>query len=463
MPKTRILVIDDEVAIRDSLNMTLEYEGYEFVGAATGQEGLALAEREAPDLVLLDVKMPGMDGLEVLDRLHTMNEALPIVVISGHGTIGTAVDATKKGAFDFIEKPFASERVLVSLRNALDQRQLRDENRSLKKAVEIRHQMIGDSAALKQVTASISRAAPTNATVLISGESGVGKELVARTIHRNSLRSRERFVQVNCAAIPEDLIESELFGHEKGSFTGATEKQVGKFEQADRGTIFLDEVGDMSPKTQAKVLRVLQEGEVERLGSARTIKVDVRVIAATNKNLEEEIERSRFREDLYFRLAVIPIHVPPLRERQEDIPLLVRHYMDYFSRENNVRPKRITHAAIESLQRHRWKGNIRELRNTVERTIIMTGGDTIDVTDLPEIVRSPGGFSPAKPASADGSGETKVGTLREFKDNAERAFLVSKLRENGWNISKTAEVIDTPRSNLYKKLEQYQISQETDG
>ena len=464
MPKTRILVIDDEAAIRDSLRMTLEYEGYEFVGAATGQEGLALAERDAPDLVLLDVKMPGMDGLEVLDRLHAMNETLPVVVISGHGTISTAVEATKKGAFDFIEKPFASDRVLVSLRNALDQRLLRDENRSLKKAVEIRHQMIGDTAGLRHVMAAISRAAPTNATVLITGESGVGKELVARTIHRNSLRSRERFVQVNCAAIPEELIESELFGHEKGSFTGATEKQVGKFEQADRGTIFLDEVGDMSPKTQAKVLRVLQEGEVERLGSARTIKVDVRVIAATNKNLEEEIEKGRFREDLYFRLAVIPIPVPPLRERQDDIPLLVRHFMDYFSRENNVRPKRITPAAIETLQRHRWKGNIRELRNTVERLIIMTGGDTIDVANLPDVLRSPAGavgVGVAKPSSDTDA--AKAGTLREFKDNAERAFLVSKLRENGWNISKTAEVIDTPRSNLYKKLEQYQISQESDG
>jgi two-component system nitrogen regulation response regulator NtrX len=468
MPKSRILVIDDEAAIRDSLKMTLEYEGYEFVGAATGQEGLVLAEREGPDLVLLDVKMPGMDGLEVLDRLRGMNDSLPIVVISGHGTISTAVEATKKGAFDFIEKPFASERVLVSLRNALDQRQLRDENRSLKKAVEVRHQMIGDSQSLKQVMAAIGRAAPTNATVLIQGESGVGKELVARTIHRNSLRSRERFVQVNCAAIPEELIESELFGHEKGSFTGATEKQVGKFEQADRGTIFLDEVGDMSAKTQAKVLRVLQEGEVERLGSARTIKVDVRVIAATNKNLEEEIERGHFREDLYFRLAVIPIYVPPLRERPEDIPLLVRHYMDYFSRENNTRPKRVTQAAMEALQRFRWKGNIRELRNTVERMIIMTGGDTIDLPDLPDSVRSPAASSAgstmasAKAASGSG-GQSEAGTLREFKENAERAFLVGKLRENGWNISKTAEVIGTPRSNLYKKLEQYQISQDTDG
>src|SRR6266699_1615901 len=399
VPKSRILVIDDEAAIRDSLRMTLEYEGYEFLGAATGQEGLALAEREAPDLVLLDVKMPGMDGLEVLDRLRASNVAIPVIVVSGHGTISTAVEATKKGAFDFIEKPFASERVLVSLRNALDQRQLRDENRSLKKAVEVRHQIIGDSAALKQVMAAVGRAAPTNATVLIYGESGVGKELVARTIHRNSLRSRDRFVQVNCAAIPEELIESELFGHEKGSFTGATEKQVGKFEQADRGTIFLDEIGDMSAKTQAKVLRVLQEGEVERLGSARTIKVDVRVIAATNKNLEEEIEKGHFREDLYFRLAVIPIYVPPLRERPEDVPLLIKHYLDTLSRENNQKPKRMTPAALDALARYRWKRNIRELRNTVERMIIMTSGDTIDVADLPGTVRSPSNVAAASPAT----------------------------------------------------------------
>jgi two-component system nitrogen regulation response regulator NtrX len=457
MPKSRILVIDDEAAIRDSLKMTLEYEGYEFLGAATGQEGLALLEREGPDLVLLDVKMPGMDGLEVLDRIRALNDALPVVVVSGHGTISTAVEATKKGAFDFIEKPFASDRVLVSLRNALDQRRLRDENRSLKKAVEVRHQMIGDSTALKQVTAAIARAAPTNATVLIQGESGVGKELVARTIHRNSLRSRERFVQVNCAAIPEELIESELFGHEKGSFTGATEKQVGKFEQADRGTIFLDEVGDMSAKTQAKVLRVLQEGEVERLGSARTIKVDVRVIVATNKDLEEEIEKGTFREDLYFRLSVIPIRVPPLRDRREDIPLLVRHFAELFSRDNNRKLPRFTPAALEYLQKARWKGNVRELKNTVERLIIMTPGDTLDVDDLRDIVRLE-----AKPPAADNDKE-RPGTLREFKESAERRFLVDKLRENSWNISKTAEVIGTPRSNLYKKLEQYGINQEADG
>ena len=274
--------------------------------------------------------------------------------------------------------------------------------------------------------------------MLLLGESGVGKELVARSIHRNSLRSRDRFVQVNCAAIPEELIESELFGHEKGSFTGATEKQIGKFEQADRGTIFLDEVGDMSPKTQAKVLRVLQEGEVERLGSARTIKVDVRVIAATNKDLEQEIEKGTFREDLYFRLSVIPIRVPPLRDRREDIPALVRHFADLFSRDNNRRPQRFTPAALEYLQRARWKGNVRELKNTVERLIIMTPAEVVDVDDLRDIVRLE-----ARPAGTDND----KGTLREFKETSERAFLVGKLRENGWNISKTAEVIGTPRSN----------------
>jgi len=457
--KSRILVIDDEAAIRDSLRMILEYEGYEFLGAATGQDGLTVAERESPDLVFLDIKMPGMDGLETLQHLRAANETLPVVMISGHATVTTAVEATKLGAFDFIEKPLASERVLVTIRNALDRSRLADENRSLKRVMEVRHQIVGESSALKKVTDSIRRAAPTNATVLVTGESGAGKELVARAIHRNSLRSRERFVQVNCAAIPDDLIESELFGHEKGSFTGATEKQIGKFEQADKGTIFLDEVGDMSLKTQAKVLRVLQEGEVERLGSSRTIKVDVRVIAATNKDLEEEIGKGTFREDLYFRLAVIPIYVPPLRERRDDVPLLVRHFVDLFSRDNNFRPKRVTPAAMDVLQRYRWKGNIRELRNTLERLIIMTPNDVVDVADLPESLRVE---APARSVEAGGD-PVKAGTLREHKELSERQFLVLKLRETGWNISKTAELIDTPRSNLYKKLEQYRITQETDG
>jgi two-component system, NtrC family, nitrogen regulation response regulator NtrX len=490
--KPRILVIDDEVAIRDSLRMILEYEGYECVLAPNAQDGINLIERDPPDLVFLDIKMPHMDGLEALERIKVLHETMPVVMISGHATVSTAVEATKKGAFDFIEKPLASDRVLLTVRNALDQQRLKDENVTLKRAAEARHEMVGDSPALQLVRDAIGRAAPTNATVLILGESGVGKELVARAIHRNSLRARERFVQVNCAAIPEELIESELFGHEKGSFTGATEKQIGKFEQADRGTIFLDEVGDMSAKTQAKVLRVLQEGEVERLGSSRTMKVDVRVIAATNKELEAEIDAGRFREDLYFRLSVIPIHVPPLRERIEDIPLLVRHFTELSSKEGSFRPKRVTAAAMEILQQHRWKGNIRELRNTVERLLIMTRSDVIDVADLRDMLRSDtrppvgvsavagagagatasspsagpagaAGASPGTPGVAGVEPPMKPGTLREFKEAAERTFLVEKLRENGWNISRTAEVIGTPRSNLYKKLEQYQISQERDS
>jgi len=459
--KARILVIDDEPAIRDSLKMILEYEGYEFVGAPSGSDGIAQIEREGPDLVFLDVKMPGMDGIEALTRIKAIAETLPVVMISGHATRETAFQAAKLGAYGFIEKPLSSEDVLLQIRNGLEQGRLRNENRELRLNVEIKHEMVGSSLAIRQVMEAVARAAPTTATVLIVGESGVGKELVARAIHRNSLRSRERFVQVNCAAIPDELIESELFGHEKGSFTGATEKQIGKFEQADRGTIFLDEVGDMSLKTQAKVLRVLQEGEVERVGSARTIKVDVRVIAATNKDLEREIEKGAFREDLFFRLSVIPIHVPPLRERPEDIPLLVRHFLGLFARENNFRPRRISPAAMDALARYRWKGNIRELRNTVERMLIMAPRDTIELDDLPDAVRFDA--RPAAPDNGGGEASHAAGTLREFKEASERTFLVQKLRENGWNISRTAEVIGTPRSNLYKKLEFYKISQEVDG
>ncbi len=451
----RILVVDDDEGVRESIAMTLEYEGYECIFARSGQEGLDMIANESPDLVLLDIKMPGMDGLEVLRRLRERGDVLPVIVISGHGTINTAVEATKQGAFAFLEKGFESDALKVNIRNALEQRRLETEVSSYRQQAEIRHEMVGESPALAEVTEAISRAAPTNSTVLIQGESGVGKELVARAIHRNSKRGRERFIQVNCAALPEELIESELFGHERGAFTGATQKQIGKFEQADRGTIFLDEVGDMSLRTQAKVLRVLQEGEVERLGSARTIKVDVRVIAATNRNLEEAIDSDAFREDLYFRLSVIPIRVPPLRDRQEDIPRLVEHFADLFCRENNFRPKLVTPAAIELLSGERWRGNVRELRNTVERLMVMTPGDVIDVTEARGVLSS-------APRSG-GSELARADTLREFKEISERAFLVEKLREHGWNISKTAEVIDTPRSNLYKKLEQYQIKQEEDG
>ena len=470
--KPRILVVDDEAAIRDSLKMILEYEGYDVTQAASGEEGVKLIEREAPDLVFLDIKMPGMDGLEVLHKLRHLVETTPIVVISGHADITTAVEATRLGAFDFIEKPLARERVMVTVRNAVDTRRLKTENKTYRRDAEKRYQIVGDSPSLAAVRSAIQKAAPTNATALIWGESGVGKELVARAIHRESLRRDGPFVQVNCAAIPDELIESELFGHEKGSFTGATDRQIGKFEQADKGTIFLDEIGDMSLKTQAKVLRVLQEQELERLGSNRIIKVDVRVIAATNKNLEEEIDKGTFREDLFYRLNVVPIHVPALRERRDDVPALVRHFADLFARDNNFHRKTFTAAAMDRLRQQHWRGNIRELRNFIERLMIMTSGDSIDAKDIPEGGAMRGDLPVAAGAGGEGGGGMAgapdqpwmhANTLQEFKSGSERAYLVSRLRENGWNISKTAEVIDTPRSNLYKKLEQYQISQEKDG
>ena len=469
--KPRILVIDDEEGVRKSLRMILEYDGYDVTEAATGEEGVKLIEREAPDLVFLDIKMPGMDGLEVLQKVRHLIEAMPVVVISGHGDINTAVEATKLGAFDFIGKPPERERILVTVRNAVDTRRLKTENKGYRRDAEKKHQIVGDSPSLAAVRSAIQKAAPTNATVLIWGESGVGKELVARAIHRESLRRDGQFVQVNCAAIPDELIESELFGHEKGSFTGATDRQIGKFEQADKGTIFLDEVGDMSLKTQAKVLRVLQEQELERLGSNKVIKVDVRVIAATNKNLEEEIDKNTFREDLFYRLNVVPIHVPALRDRRDDIPALVRHFADLFARDNNFHRKTFTAQAMEKLKQQHWRGNIRELRNFVERLVIMTTGDSIDAKDIPEggVIRgdlpilTPGGGAEVVSVSASEQSWMQAPTLQEFKSGSERAYLVSKLRENSWNISKTAEVIDTPRSNLYKKLEQYRISQETDG
>jgi len=453
--KPRILVVDDEEPIRKTMRMTLEYEGFEVSEAASGAEALQAIDSDPPDLVFLDIKMPGIDGLDALEQIKEKSRATQVIIISGHGNVQTAVQATKLGAFDFIEKPLETERVLLAVRNAAERKELEEEVGRLRLRFERHYQMVGESLAMKKIHEAIRRSAPTNATVLITGESGTGKELVARAIHGNSNRARGPFVQVNCAAIPEDLIESELFGHEKGSFTGATNKQIGKFEQAHRGTIFLDEVGDMSARTQAKVLRVLQEGEVERVGSAATSKVDVRVIAATNKKLEDEIAAGKFREDLYFRLTVIPIHMSPLRERSEDIPTLVSHFIELFSQEDHLRKKRFSPEAMERLQKYSWKGNIRELRNTLERLLIMTSGDVIGVEDLPESIRYSNELVPSDHLSA--------GTLKEFKEVSERAFLITKLRENDWNISQTAQVIGTPRSNLYKKLEQYKISQESDG
>jgi two-component system nitrogen regulation response regulator NtrX len=471
----RVLVIDDEEAIRKSLRMVLEYEGYELLEAASGPEGLEALKRESPDAVVLDIKMPGMDGMEVLQAARARDAHTPILMISGHGDIPTAVEAIHKGAYDFLEKPLESDRILTALRNAIERKRLRDENLSLRHQVESRYKMIGDSQAMEAVRAAIAKTAPAAATVLIVGESGTGKELIAWEIHRRSARADKPFIKVNCAAIPEDLIESELFGHEKGAFTGASARQIGKFVQADGGTIFLDEIGDMSPRTQAKVLRVLEGGEVEPVGLAKTIRVDVRVIAATNKDLVAEIRAGRFREDLYFRLNVVPIASPPLRDRREDVPALVAHFSDVFCAENNYRRRKISTDAMIRMQSRPWRGNVRELRNFVERVLIMTDGDTVEENDVITVERSAGdleavaaaspvsppaaGAAPGAPASG-GPDPGAFTTLVEYREEAEKIFILRKLREFRWNISRMAKAIDTPRSNLYKKLEQYGITRD---
>ena len=448
----RILVIDDETAIREAIKMTLEYEGYKVDEARSGQDGLDRATKTPFDAILLDIKMPILDGIEVLENLKEQKVASPVIMVSGHGDVHTAVECTKRGAYDFLEKPLNRDKLLLTVRNAVRIRSLEEENTELKEKAEKEYQLVGESQQMRDLKSQIERAAPTKATVLITGESGTGKELVAREIHRRSSRSTEMFVQVNCAAIPDELIESELFGHEKGSFTGAIRKQTGKFVAADGGTIFLDEIGDMSMRTQAKVLRVLQEGDVEPVGAATMIKVDVRVIAATNKDLTEEIRAGRFREDLYYRLNVIPIRTPPLRERKDDIAILGQHFARLFAEEHNYHPKKFTPAALKALQDAPWRGNVRELRNMIERLVIMVPADSIDITDLPaEFFRTPTDII---------STAMRLTTLQEFKDEAEKAFIIAKLREFGWNVSKTAEAIDTPRSNLYKKIEQYNIKRE---
>lgn len=451
----RVLVVDDETSIREAIRMTLEYEGYKIEEARSGQEGLDKASKTDYDAILLDIKMPILDGIEVLENLKAQKISSPVVMVSGHGDVHTAVECTKRGAFDFLEKPLNRDKLLLTVRNAVRLRQVEEENTELKSRAEKEYQLVGNAPSMQELKAQVERAAPTKATVLITGESGTGKELVAREIHRRSSRANMAFVQVNCAAIPEELIESELFGHEKGSFTGAVRKQTGKFVAADGGTIFLDEIGDMSMRTQAKVLRVLQDGDVEPVGSATVVKVDVRVIAATNKDLTEEIRAGRFREDLYYRLNVIPIRTPPLRERKDDIPVLAAHFAKLYSEEHNYHVKTFTDAALRALQDAPWRGNVRELRNMIERLVIMVPADQIDVTNLPaEFFRTPADII---------SSAMRLSTLQEFKDEAEKAFIVAKLREHGWNVSRTAEAIDTPRSNLYKKIEQYNIKREAGG
>lgn len=444
--KERILVVDDEASIVQSLSGVLEDEGYQVLSAGSGEEALKEIRKEPPDLVLLDIWLPGMDGLTVLERLKRTSPGIPVIIISGHGNIETAVKATRMGACDFVEKPLSIERILVSVQNALQISRLEAENRLWRQKAEKHYDITGESPAIKALRDQIARAAPSNATVLVTGENGTGKELVARSIHRLSGRRDQPLVEVNCAAIPEELIESELFGHEKGAFTGAQERRRGKFDLADGGTLFLDEIGDMSLKTQAKILRIIQEQAFERVGGTRTIRVDVRIVAATNKDLQQEIVAGRFRQDLYFRLNVIPIHVAPLRERVEDIPLLVEDFLAELAQESALGRKRIAPAVYGYLQRHPWPGNVRELKNFVERLVIMTPGPEIEVKDLPADFLDQ---LEERPRSGD---LYRFETFKEARSFFEREFLSRKLRENGWNVSLTASKIGLERTYLHRKM-----------
>lgn len=450
-----ILIVDDEKSVRDSIRMILEYEGYGVQFAENGPQALSKVQGGEIHLVLLDVKMAGMDGLEVLQKIRERDSAIPVIMISGHGTIETAVEATKLGAFDFLPKPLDRDKLIITVRNALDRARLTEEYRSLKEHVEGKFQLLGESAKIREILDLVARVAPTDARVLITGENGTGKELVARAIHRQSKRADKPFVEVNCAAIPAELIESELFGHEKGSFTGATAQRIGKFEQANGGTLFLDEIGDMSLNAQAKVLRALEEGRIERVGGNKLITVDVRVIAATNKNIPEAIKNGTFRDDLYHRLKVIPIHVPPLRDRREDIPLLVNAFVEDVCARNGMARRMVSQQAMNRLEARDWPGNVRELRNAIERLVILSPGSEVDTALL-------------DPPSGTGGGEFddilgKGGTFQEFKERAEAAFIKRQLDRYRWNISKTAEALDIQRSHLYTKMKKYGLMKEGEG
>jgi two-component system nitrogen regulation response regulator NtrX len=450
-----ILVVDDEAGVRGSLVGILGDEGYPTEAVDSGEACLALLETRRFDLILLDVWLPKMDGLETLSRIRAIDPEVPVIVISGHGSIETAVKAVRMGAQDFVEKPLALEKILLVVKNALRQRRLEAENRALKEKVEHRWVMVGESAAIHALRADIAQAAPSNGRVLIFGENGTGKELVARNIHYQSLRASGPFVEVNCAAIPEELIESELFGHTRGAFTGALTAKKGKFELADGGTLFLDEVGDMTLKTQAKVLRVLQESKLEPVGGTASVTVDVRVIAATNKNLEEEIRKGTFREDLFFRLNVIPFHVPALRERRDDIPLLARHFIAELSAEYGKRAKELTPEALDILVGQPWPGNVRELRNTIERLVIMTPGDRIEPRHLPGSVVV--GTAPADPqlAAVGVGGTGSFPSLLAAREDFEKRYIWKKYQECGGNMSRTSEALQVERSNLYRKMKAY--------
>ncbi|MEK6673722.1 MAG: sigma-54 dependent transcriptional regulator [Nitrospirota bacterium] len=441
-----VLVVDDEEGIRESLSGIFDDEGYSVLTAATGEDAVRIVREQTPDLVFLDVWLPMMDGIQTLQEINAIKSDIPVVIISGHGNIEIAVKATKMGAYDFLEKPLSLERVLISARRALERSALERENMTLRESLTGRWRLIGDSTPIKALRSQIEMAAKGNSRVLITGESGSGKEVVARLLHGRSNRSDKPFIEVNCAAIPQELIESELFGHEKGSFTGAFEKKKGKFELADNGMLFLDEIGDMSLQTQAKVLRVIETQEFQRVGGSLNIKVDVRIISATNKNLEDEAKNGRFRSDLFYRLNVIPIHVPPLRERKDDIKLLVDYFINSLAAEYGQAPKKITPEAVGMLQDYGWPGNVRELRNLIERLVIMTPTPAIS----PKDVRFKGAEVVVDYFSCK--------TLKEARDAFEKDFIAYKLEANQWNISKTAEALSIERSNLHRKIKSYMIN-----
>ena len=443
----KILVVDDEPSIRSTLAKILEDEGHRPAVSESGEEALAQIARDEFDLIILDLWLPGVDGMTLLERLRSAG-APPVIVISGHGNIDTAVRATRLGAYDFLEKPLSLERVVLTINHALADRKLREQVRDLRREVS-EEMLIGDSDAMRVLDQQIRSAAPSNSRVLITGENGSGKEIVARTLHRLSLRADQTFVDVNCAAIPEELIESELFGHRKGAFTGAIDERKGKFELADSGTLFLDEVGDMSVRTQAKVLRVLQEQTFQKVGGQQPIVVDVRVIAATNKDLQAEIARGTFRDDLYYRLNVIPIDVPPLRARNSDVVLLAEHFLRRFAAETGTPRKRLSSGAAAKLKAYRWPGNVRELRNVIERLAILLRGDSIEPEDIQLGAREE---SPAEIASDL--------TLKEARDAFEKQYILSRLREFAGNVSRTADALGVERSNLYRKLHAYGITVE---
>jgi two-component system nitrogen regulation response regulator NtrX len=457
MSRYSVLIVDDEPGIRRSLADVLQDEGYRVESTESGDACLEVLKKKRHDLVMLDIWLPGLDGLQTLERIQALEKPPLVIMISGHGTIETAVRATKLGAFDFIEKPLSIDKTLLTLQHAVEQLELAERNRALLEELRGQFLIVGESVPIRALRQQTAVAAPTNGRVLIYGESGVGKELVAHALHNLSLRAQKTFVEVNCAAIPEELIESEMFGHVKGSFTGAVEDKVGKFEQAHGGTLFLDEVGDMSLRTQSKVLRVIEEQRFTPVGSGSNLTVDVRVITATNKNLEQEIQKGNFREDLFYRLNVIPFYVPALREHPEDIPMLADHFLSEFARSYGRRPKRFAEATLELLVRYRWPGNVRELKNLVERMVIMVPGDRIERRHLPPTLQQDHARSKA---GAAGSGSTSAGssTLRQARQAYERDYILRKLEENMGNVSRTAEVLGLERSHFYRKMKSLGIT-----